>query len=97
MKIPEIFSYPLFSGSEDQEELFKKADQLLKHLQIRSRGDVGIKKYTNCILITSNNIGIVWHYSGKVYFGGWKYEMLDEGCRHGLGLEWVPKKHVYYG
>ena len=71
IKIPEIFSYPLFTGQEEQEELFTKAAELVKHLQIQSKSDISIKKYTNCILIVAGNLAVIWHYSGKVYFGGW--------------------------
>lgn len=48
-------------------------------------------------MMLSKNICILWHYDGKVYLGGWQTKYLDEGFKHGLGLEWVPHKHVYYG
>ena len=48
-------------------------------------------------MILTGSIGIIWHYNGKVYLGGWKHQILDEGAKHGLGLEWAPKKYVYYG
>lgn len=47
--------------------------------------------------MVSRNICILWHYGGKVYLGGWQVQYLDEGVKHGLGLEWVPNKYVYYG
>ena len=96
IKIPEIFAYPMFTGSESQEDLFSKADEVLKHLQI-IRKDISLKKYSNCIVIIAGSTAIVWHFNGKVYLGGWKYQMLDEGAKHGLGLEWSPQKYVYYG
>ena len=70
---------------------------MVKHLQLKSRSDLSLKKYTNCVLVVVDNIAVIWHYSGRVYFGGWRYEVLDEGCRSGLGLEWVPNGYVYYG
>lgn len=56
-----------------------------------------VKRYSNCIMMLSKNICILWHYDGKVYLGSWQTKYLDEGFKHGLGLEWVPHKHVYYG
>lgn len=57
-----------------------------------------VKRYSNCILMTTRNICIVWSYStGKVYLGSWQTKYLDEGFKHGLGLEWVPGEYVYYG
>ena len=47
---------------------------------------MSIKRSNNCLLIVANYIAIVWHYAGKVYLGGWKYEMLDEGHKNGLGI-----------
>lgn len=40
---------------------------------------------------------MIWHFDGRRYLGGWQSEYLDEGVKHGLGLEWEPKKYVYYG
>lgn len=47
--------------------------------------------------MVAKNICLLWHYDGKVYLGGWHIQYLDEGVKHGLGLEWVPNKYVYYG
>lgn len=94
--MPEIFAYPLFTGSEGQEELFGKADEVLRHLQVDRRG-ISLKKYSNCVVVIAGATAIVWHFSGKVYLGGWKHQMLDEGAKHGLGLEWSPQRYVYYG
>ena len=47
--------------------------------------------------MTTKNICVLWHYDGKVYIGGWVVKYLDEGCKMGLGLEWVPNCYVYYG
>lgn len=34
---------------------------------------------------------ILWNFNGKVYFGGWdRGNMMTEGNKHGIGLEWVP-------
>ena len=33
----------------------------------------------------------------KIYLGGWKNDYLDEGSKHGMGLEWVPQKYIFYG
>jgi len=77
--------------------MFRKAEELLSHLQITHKKDMSIKKYNNCILIVANYVAVIWHYTGKVYLGGWKYDMLDDGHKNGLGLEWSPKKFVYYG
>lgn len=48
-------------------------------------------------MIVARNICLIWHFDGKRYLGGWQSEYLDEGFKHGLGLEWEPKKYVYYG
>ncbi len=45
----------------------------------------------------SKNICLLWHYDGKVYLGAWAIKYLDEGCKMGLGLEWMPNRYVYYG
>ncbi len=39
----------------------------------------------------------MWHYSGKIYLGGWEHQVLDQGCKQGVGLEWLPHLYVYYG
>lgn len=39
----------------------------------------------------------MWHFNGKRYLGGWQYDYLDQGSRHGLGLEWEPNQYIYYG
>ncbi len=31
------------------------------------------------------------YFSGHIYLGGWT------DCKNGLGLEWFPKRFVYYG
>ena len=46
---------------------------------------------------TCRNIGLIWSFEGRRYLGGWQSEYLDEGFKHGVGLEWEPRKHVYYG
>lgn len=48
-------------------------------------------------MILMNSLSLIWHFTGKVYLGGWKNQYLDEGCKNGLGLEWWPNKYVYYG
>lgn len=48
-------------------------------------------------MIISRNICLIWHFDGKRYLGGWQTDFLDEGAKHGLGLEWHPKHYVYYG
>ena len=40
-----------------------------------------MKKYKNCVMFTfgnNNQYTILWHYSGKFYFGGWK-NLNDQG------------------
>lgn len=54
------------------------------------RRNLTVKRFSNCIIVACDHIGMIWHYSGKVYLGGWKNVYLDEGVRHGLGLEWKP-------
>ena len=56
-----------------------------------------VKRYTNCVTATCRNIGMVWSFEGRRYLGGWQSEYLDEGFKHGVGLEWEPRKYVYYG
>ena len=48
-------------------------------------------------MVVTGSLAVIWHFSGKVYFGGWQYHILDEGSKSGLGLEWCPNKYVYYG
>ena len=48
-------------------------------------------------MVVAGSLAVIWHFSGKVYFGGWQYHILDEGSKSGLGLEWCPNKYVYYG
>lgn len=62
-----------------------------------NEGDIYLKKYSNCVIITNKQIGIVSHFSGKIYIGGWKNEFSEQGSKSGLGLEWYPRKYVYYG
>lgn len=47
-------------------------------------------------MIIVNHIAIISHFSGKIYIGGWRAEGKD-GCKSGLGFEWLPNKYVYYG
>lgn len=57
---------------------------------------ISIKKYTNCVVMRDTKLCIVWNFNGKVYFGGWtKNNMLTEGNKHGIGLEWVPGSSFY--
>lgn len=56
-----------------------------------------IKKYTNCTMLIARNVCMIWHFDGRRYLGGWQSDYLDEGFKHGLGLEWEPRKYVYYG
>ena len=66
---------------------------------------VSIKKYVNCAILRDHRLCILWNFNGKVYFGGWdRNNMLTEGNKHGVGLEWVPKststfytEYIYYG
>ena len=66
---------------------------------------VSIKKYVNCAILRDRRLCILWNFNGKVYFGGWdRKNMLTEGNKHGIGLEWVPastytfyKGYIYYG
>ena len=38
---------------------------------------------------------ILWNFNGKVYFGGWdRSNMLTEGNKYGIGLEWVPSSII---
>lgn len=45
-----------------------------------------IKRYSNCLMFICGTVVVIWYYSGKRYLGGWQYEYLDEGSKHGLGL-----------
>lgn len=59
-----------------------------------------MKKYKNCVIFSlsgSSSECILWHYSGKFYFGGWKNNDASEGEKTGSGLEYVPGKYVYKG
>jgi len=48
-------------------------------------------------MLIARNVCMIWHFDGRRYLGGWQTEYLDEGAKHGLGLEWEPKRYVYYG
>jgi len=48
-------------------------------------------------MLIAGHVIVMWYYNGKRYLGGWQYEYLDEGSRHGLGLEWEPNLYIYYG
>lgn len=39
-------------------------------------------------MLIARNICMIWHFDGRRYLGGWQTEYLDEGSKHGLGLEW---------
>lgn len=54
---------------------------------------VSIKKYINCVVMREKKLCIVWNFSGKIYFGGWKRDQsLAEGNKDGIGVEWVPSR-----
>lgn len=69
--------------------MYNKARHIFDSLGIAAE-NISVKRYSNCILISSKNICIMWQSDGKVYLGGWQIKYLDEGVKHGLGLEWVP-------
>ena len=57
---------------------------------------MSIRRYNNCVVVVRGEIGLVWHFSGRVYLGGWN-QAEGEGGKQGLGLEWSPNKYYYYG
>lgn len=59
-----------------------------------------LKKYKNCVIFSVTptlSECILWHYSGKFYYGGWKNNDASEGEKTGEGLEYLPGKHLYKG
>ena len=57
-------------------DLHNHAKYIFTTLGISST-NLTIKKYSNCILIVTKNICLLWHYDGKVYLGGWQVQYLD--------------------
>lgn len=87
-KVPKIFmEKDLFYRNQPKQELHENALFLFESLKINSK-DMVIKRYSNCIMFICGHVVVMWHYNGKRYLGGWQYEYLDEGSKHGLGLEW---------
>ena len=42
-------------------------------------------------MMREKKLCILWNFNGKVYFGGWKGEMIGcEGVKEGVGVEWFP-------
>lgn len=80
----------------DKQSLYMTSLELFKDLKIPPT-NLSIKRYSNCVIMVAKSVSIIYHYSSKIYLGSWQTIYLDEGVRHGLGLEWVPNKYVYYG
>ena len=48
---------------------------------------VSIKKFSNCVIMRDKKLCILWNFNGKVYFGGWKGDMVSsEGVKDGVGV-----------
>jgi hypothetical protein len=92
VKIPELFSRALFEEDDEQEELFAKATQILKELEVYSKQMMTIRRYSNCVVVLVEDLAIISYFSSHIYFGSWQ-----NGCKNGLGFEWSPGKFVYYG
>lgn len=80
----------------DKSSLYTQAVSIFEALGIPVHSPT-VKRYSNCVLMLNKHICVFYRYNLKVYLGGWQSEYLDEGVKHGLGLEWVPNKYVYYG
>lgn len=96
VKIPKLFTEKLLFRGQEREEVEEAARAALGELRIPV-DNLSIKRYTNCTLVVARSVCLIWHFDGRRYLGGWQTEYLDEGCKHGLGLDWTPNRHVYYG
>ena len=67
------------------------ARKILNQMNI-NHTSINIKRYSNCVIIISGNIGIISQIGGRIYIGGWIAKQ-----KIGLGLEWYPGKYIYYG
>lgn len=74
-----------FDKTFEKVELYNQASLLFEALGMPV-DNLNVKRYSNCVVMISRNICILWHYNGKVYLGGWQVQYLDEGVKHGLGL-----------
>lgn len=74
--VPKILMSTYFEPNSEKNDLYNHAKYLFTGLGIPGTS-LSIKKYSNCILMISKNICIVWHYDGKVYLGGWQFKYLD--------------------
>lgn len=56
-----------------------------------------LKKYKNCIMFQlspDSNFRIVWHFTGKLYFGEWDSNRNE---KNGFGIEYFKNKFYYKG
>ena len=87
VKIPKLFIEQLIFKGQERDDLYETARGIFEELKIPHENLV-IKKYTNCTMLIARNVCMIWHFDGRRYLGGWQSEYLDEGFKHGLGLEW---------
>ena len=94
--VPNILLNLRIDPHVDKAYLYNQAIQIFEGLNIPLHNPT-VKRYSNCVLMVNKHICILYHYNSKVYLGGWQSEYLDEGVKHGIGLEWMPNSYVYYG
>lgn len=74
--MPNLPDTPNLSMSQDDFlELAKKTYLLFGIAVDENQNQLCMKKYKNCVVFTFGNNQqntVLWHYSGKFYFGGWK-------------------------
>lgn len=73
---PSLPTPPKISMTQDDLLNLAKKTYLIFGIDIdQNQNQLCMKKYKNCIVLTygyDQQNTIVWHYSGKFYFGGWK-------------------------
>lgn len=71
VKIPKLFVEKMIFAEQEREELYEKAQEIFEELKIPYENLI-IKKYTNCTMMVSRNICLIWHFDGRRYLGGWQ-------------------------
>lgn len=55
-----------------------------------------VEKTPNTIFIGDTNKCLMFEQD-SIYIGEWIKVSKHKKCRHGVGMEWVPSKHLFYG